>query len=408
MPHWAARGRWTALAVALLIAVAGCSPDGPEADREDTQGRAALDTAFSDTMRVADGGAGRAWTLEVLSRFGRRAGGTPRSFGSIGGLAVDSAGRVWVLDRQASEVRAFHESGEHIRTVGREGQGPGEFRHPTGLDLGPGGALWVMDPRNGRITVVDTTGEPVVTHRRASGLIAVPCRCGFDREGRYHDYRTFPPEDGGEGRNGLLRLARDGTVLDTLLIPERKGGTAFFTHRTEDVSYSAPVPFTPRITWALGPEGHLWFSPQTPYRVYERDAAGDTLRIVERDVDRPPVTDRERDDALAELDWFREQGGTTDAGRIPDRKPAVRSLHVDPLGFLWVRPYRAAGAPATAFDICDPGGRYLGRLRLPSGIRTDYMVVTRDRVYAVHEDGLGVDRVVVMALDRDDGAGDTP
>ena len=53
-----------------------------------------------------------------------------------------------------TEVRLYSDSGAHERTIGREGDGPGEFRRITSLGMLPPDSLVVYDRR--RITVLDS------------------------------------------------------------------------------------------------------------------------------------------------------------------------------------------------------------------------------------------------------------
>lgn len=58
-------------------------------------------------------------------------------------------GNVYVVDEMAKTVHVFNASGERIRTLGREGQGPGEFRMPASVAFSEEGVL-VMDPSHGK------------------------------------------------------------------------------------------------------------------------------------------------------------------------------------------------------------------------------------------------------------------
>ncbi|MEN8143922.1 MAG: 6-bladed beta-propeller, partial [Gemmatimonadota bacterium] len=40
-------------------------------------------------------------------------------------------GRIYVANTGTHEIRVFDSGGEHLRSFGREGDGPGEFRHPV-------------------------------------------------------------------------------------------------------------------------------------------------------------------------------------------------------------------------------------------------------------------------------------
>ena len=61
----------------------------------------------------------------------------------------DAAGNLHVLDRGASQVVVIDSRGELVRTVGRQGQGPGEFMQP--IELG----VW----RDGRWVVLDVVHQ---------------------------------------------------------------------------------------------------------------------------------------------------------------------------------------------------------------------------------------------------------
>jgi hypothetical protein len=48
-------------------------------------------------------------------------------FASIGSMAVDEEGGIYAFDSRVPALRHFDAEGEYIRTLGREGGGPGEY-----------------------------------------------------------------------------------------------------------------------------------------------------------------------------------------------------------------------------------------------------------------------------------------
>ncbi|BDG06846.1 SMP-30/gluconolactonase/LRE family protein [Anaeromyxobacter oryzae] len=56
-------------------------------------------------------------------------------------------------------VEVFSLAGEHVRTIGTRGSGPGEFNFPTNVAVGPDGTLYVVDMLNFRIQVFDPEGQ---------------------------------------------------------------------------------------------------------------------------------------------------------------------------------------------------------------------------------------------------------
>ncbi len=83
-----------------------------------------------------------------------RAGGDDESIllGKIGVVVAGPDGMVYALDSQLSQVLEFDRSGEYQRTLGREGDGPGEFRQPVGMFLPGDGTIAVQQAFPGRIS----------------------------------------------------------------------------------------------------------------------------------------------------------------------------------------------------------------------------------------------------------------
>ena len=147
---------------------------------------------------------------------------------------------------------------------------------------------------------------------------------------------------------------------------------------------SAFIPFAPALVWALSPEGRVWSGISGEYRLALHEPGGDTLRTTEVPLPPIPVTAAEREQAARELKYFTDQGGRIDLSQVPSTKPAFTSIHVDDRGYLWIRPALPADAAGSAFDVLDPGGKYLGRVELPVKVDERMPVVVRgDRLYTV-------------------------
>jgi hypothetical protein len=81
-------------------------------------------------------------------------------FGRLSQIVTDDDGNLYVLDSQLSEVVVFTPDGEYLRTVGREGEGPGEFVGGSDMFLGPNGLLGIVRIFPGRIYQLGTDGSP--------------------------------------------------------------------------------------------------------------------------------------------------------------------------------------------------------------------------------------------------------
>lgn len=338
------------------------------------------------------------WRVEEQLRIGASMGGDEAELLSdVRGLAEDGLGRLWLLEREPVELRVYGTDGAFVRSVGREGEGPGELLEPNGLFRGPGGRMWVIDPGRGRAVVYDTAGRFVEGHDRRSLGHGGIWKGAVDGSGRIYDlFRT-------EGRWVILVRGGDFAVRDTLGMPSRPGRPQHFRLRFADGGAVVSVPFTPRGSWAVDPGGYVWFAPGEPYRLYKLSRRQRPVRVVERSWTPPPVTEAEVDSFRAGVrDRFGEAAKQLDLSRIPERKSAVRGFFFGGEGYLWVWPSLEGPPAGRAVDVFEPDGRYLGRLELPTPLRfAPAPLVTEDHLWGLHRDpSLGVLQVVRLRLDR--------
>jgi sugar lactone lactonase YvrE len=81
--------------------------------------------------------------------------GTPNSPQDI---AADSEGNVLVADTRNHRVQEFNASGEFVRKYGSEGAGNGQFKSPQGLTVDAEGRVWVADTGNNRVQRFSSKG----------------------------------------------------------------------------------------------------------------------------------------------------------------------------------------------------------------------------------------------------------
>lgn len=397
--------------VGILLSMATLTACGV-GDRAGSGWSGTVDTLANGAVVVrnpADGlwGEGDAWRIRKDLRIGAVDGGGPAMFGSVFDLAVDELGRIYVLDRQANEIRVFDADGEFVRSIGRQGSGPGEFNRPLGLSWGPEGHLWVTDWRNARYAVFDTSGAFVGSILREIPGISVAWSGVFDRAGRFYDYGSLLI--GGERQSRVLRFVVDANMttlpepVDTFPLPESDDAEAAtfrfsYSRNGRSVVSLAPVPFAPRLRTHFDRRGSIWIGSGRQYRIYQRALDGDTVRIIERVHEPLPVTEGDFDRARADLQRYIDMGAAIDWSRIPEVKPAFNGLITDSDGYLWVRPVVADTSGGTPYDIFDPEGLYLGRVRLPVDIDNQPQI-RGGFIYGTTEDALGVTYVVRLSIE---------
>ena len=96
-------------------------------------------------------------------------------FSELTGVTRLVGGEVVVLEGSLSELRFFSEDGEHIRTIGGRGEGPGEFGRAVSFIRLAGDSLLVRDNRKSSLVLFAPGGQYVrsepVDRRQLWGLL---------------------------------------------------------------------------------------------------------------------------------------------------------------------------------------------------------------------------------------------
>ncbi len=386
--------------IGVVVVVAGCGlSDGPGSESDGVR----IDTLEGGRVQVVNTepawSEAAAWTAEEELRIGTLEGDGPDLFGQIAALTTDPAGRIYVLDYLAQEIRVFNPDGTHSHTIGRKGEGPGELMQASGLNWGPERKLWVWDT-GGRFSVFTPEGEFVeVRPRRVRGVI-FPWRGEFDVDGSLIDwgleYPGLDPRVGGSPRRIIyypVRVSGDfekGDTLPTLEFDFELTGDGERMLFGEGLS-----PFQDR-------RGSIWFAHNKTFTLYRRTLQGDTTLQSSIEATPASVTQADIDSVRAQ---YVESGGPV-SPPSPDMfaptKPMIRRIFGDDSGHVFVLSDQEGLALGTFVDVFRDSGRYLGRLDLPAPVNFPYPPphATATDLYYVTTDEFDVEYVVRVRLDK--------
>lgn len=397
--------------LALAAAVAGCGGETTgsarvEAARDTLEGGAVL-VRYGALPDSADRHA-----FEDL-RIGALEGDPAYVFGDVRGIQADPDGTVYVLDYQASEIRAFDASGAYLGTIATEGGGPGELREANGMILSGDSILWVQDHAKWQFVALRTDGTEARTvpmHVRSYGYI---WNGTVDDAGRFwkptshsDEPRRFPPEEGlqeSSSRSYLVSFDPTTQRRDSIFLGVST--SRYYVTLFGDRGYSSRVmPYQHRPVTIVNPGGGLWRSDGSVYRLVRLSESGDTTMIIEANIPPPSVTDEDRRAVVAEAEAMEQgeayvRGAEAMVAAIPETKPAISGLVVDDLGRLWVR-RGEGGADGPRYDVFSASGdfettvelRFRPSEYLPIEIQDGY-------VYALVRDDLEVPYVVRAAIE---------
>jgi hypothetical protein len=93
----------------------------------------------------------------ALTPFGG-SGSTDGKFNRPQGVAIDSSGNIWVVDKNNNRVQKFDETGKFLLQFGGLGSADGKFNDPRGIAVSSNGTVWVSDIGNKRVQAFDSQG----------------------------------------------------------------------------------------------------------------------------------------------------------------------------------------------------------------------------------------------------------
>jgi hypothetical protein len=401
----------------MLLLVAGLAPQSQAQDSRPVGPWKVARSTRGDTSVVRTL-SGSVWGDKVRLveelRIGTREGDGPDAFGFINGFALFPDGVLAVFDETIPALRLFTPDGKHLRTLGRDGAGPGEYRNQTlGLAVDRDGVLLMYDPRNARINrwKRDGTVLPSWLVASASRLYTDQAAMQVDTSGTtYLKVLTEAMESGKEWKIGLLRLGPNGVIRDTLTRPPMEGEVD-----------PARGSFSPQKYWYVARAGEVVTGFSGVYGIGVAPSGRGAVRI-ERSVPRVTLAAAERANYQAVSDARSRDPmarSSAPASPVPAVKPYYRQLQSDLDGRIWVRlhtkgeefePPASAPRPAAPavppirwrerviWDVFERNGTYLGQLELPR--RTQFSEAKGDLVWAIQRGADDEEYIVRFRITR--------
>lgn len=358
---------------------------------------------------------GEMWTVVPEPRLdiGVQEGEPPYELDRVVGAARLTDGSIIVANGGTGELRLFDGEGRFIRSMGKEGEGPGEFRSLEWIQVIAADTILAIDAAQRRVTAFTPYGDV---------QWAIPIEGnGYSWPGdvRLHD-GTFVllTETGdvwqriraGEARAGqterntvvLARYSARGTLLDTL---------GRFPGYEEAILQSDGRPATTYPPWGkltryavAGDRVYLGTQESGEVRIHLPDGslagilrwpAGD-LAVTSDDIQRFNTTQFEltgADSATREAIVAR-----TETLPVPESRPAFGRILVDAMGLLWISEAHLPIAAPTHWSIVEPGTGVVGQAEVPAHFEVYQVGV--DYVLGRWTDALGVQHVRLLELRR--------
>ena len=417
----------------LLTSVLAACGDGGGGD--DSGAVATVDTVGGvEVLSYPEASAGAlGWGMDTLAVLGDAFAEDEYQFGMVSRdrLAADDAGNLYVLDMQGARLLKYDARGQHLRTFGRKGEGPGELSQPLGLAVGPGDTAWVSDFANSRLTGYPTSGgEPRVVPFPENGGIPSSRMAALDDAFLmiFRPMFNFRQGSGGELEMSrgdgsvanrptlpLLRMDRSLAPLDTLWrTPEPPLDLVQIESGDRMTMVMLSREFWPEFRWDSFNDGGVVISDSSGYVLHFLSPDGDVERTVTRAPAARTATEQDRERVRQRL---REESGGVRIGGGSDEEmqerilqqrlekmtfaeviPRIVRLAVDPQDRVWVGVSEDVPDEVARVDVYDRQGRLLGELR---DVPAPDVFLGAGRVGVLRQNELDVQQVVLLELSEE-------
>ncbi|MCK4932362.1 MAG: 6-bladed beta-propeller [Candidatus Aminicenantes bacterium] len=282
-------------------------------------------------------------------------------------FVVDENESIYALDWKANNIKVFDKNGKFVRTIGKQGQGPGEMNFPSGLLITPENELLVEDAGNTRQAYFTLEGEflrnvSVADKTSLTNLV-------MDSKGNVLG-RQFIIDEGAMSFE-IRKFDKDLNNLFTIeSIP--------FSFRDPQKDKMNPFDFVQ--IYFFDSEGKIYYGNPKEYEIQIFNSEGKLKKKITKKYKSEKITE---EDIEKIMDRIPDMGfGLKNMMEFPKQFPAYEAFTIDEEGRLIVRSYnKAEGEDEVYLDIFDAEGKYISRFPTKVNPR----IWKNNKLYALEE-----------------------
>ena len=278
------------------------------------------------------------FSLEEELSIGEAIGKKEYMFSEIRDFAVDEEERLYILDGKEVHIKVFDRNGDYLRTIGRKGQGPGELEFPMGIQIFSQNKIIVYERRS-------------LVYFRVNGE--------FIKE--VHLTKTYSPQG--------YEIDSDGSIIGIFAMKIKMSLMKYDSDQELLFTVTQIEPFGKARDRLVSPillhfrttkENNILWGKSIDYELNITNPEGILLRKIITDYN--PVEITEKDKKL-----MSERILSKSKFELPKYFQPLQSsgFSFDEEGRIFVK--RRDGAESFFFDVFDPEGRFIAKIRL-SGI----------------------------------------
>lgn len=287
-------------------------------------------------------------------------------------IAVDDSDNLYVLDYKSHNIKVFDSDGNYVRTIGKQGQGPGELNTPGGLQILLDGTLLVEDTLNRRLAYFKPDGQFIKNDSIADRTSLITLI--VDKSGGYLGRELIIEES-----KLFWEVRRFDKDLKPLFTIDR---IEFPNPITDNINVFDQVFF-----FAFDHDGNILYGNPKDYTIKVFSPDGKLVKKIEKKYDPRKLTDEEKEKILERIPTV----GINIKDRLifPKNYPAFETFTIDEEGRLIVRTNnQGKNKDENIVDVFDTEGRLITRFPMKASPR----IWKNNKLYAIeeNEDGINV------------------
>jgi hypothetical protein len=280
-------------------------------------------------------------------------------------VTCDPEGNIYVADSGALNIKKFDAQGKFVKTIGREGQGPGEF-----------GGLYYSTFAKDRLIVWDS-GNRRLCAFTPDGEFIKSANVAYE-EGSVRKLRGFSTGEVAVEKEISFRNQPDKpqTCTIDLYSPDLELVRTIYKRelwrkkyiRTQDYGTTTLYfPYSADVRWDVIPDGLIIIGYSDSCELEICDRSGIKISTISHTYEPVKVTEKDKKDYFDSLAFYR--GGErlkevpdyiTKYTQFPKHKPVYENILVDAEGNIWVVLNRENQEEnGKMFDVFDPEGNFI-------------------------------------------------
>jgi len=292
-----------------------------------------------------------------------------KSFAEVSSFVVDDNGTIYAVDFKDRKIKVFDDAGQFVRTVGKQGQGPGELDMPAGIHLLPSNELIIEDAIARKLVYFTQEGTYIKDVSMAGRLALINLLLGPRGSFLGRELKL-------EGQKMFFEIKK--------LDPELK---SLFS--LDQIEFAIPVPGSGNkinlmdmlSVYQFDSSGNIYYGRNIDYEIKVYTSDGKHMKSIQKEYVAQKISEEDVEDILERIPNI----GTIDVREMfefPETFPPFQFFTLDEDGRIFVRTWqKGKNKNEFIFDVFDSEGRYIAQF--PSKI--DIRVWKKGKAYSYEE-----------------------